>query len=112
MEKQLKKFLLSCESKEIPYFPIIFGIGEDERNMSKFVVALHDVYYSFDNFIDAMDAAFKCFVFYRINYPPQVKRFWTLINALFYKIVNDQLQIKSSLASVISSLRTAEENEN
>lgn len=104
MQKELKKKLKSCDSKELEYYPIIFGVGEGERNISTYVVALHDVFYSFETFIEAMDAAFKCYIFYRIKFPPQVVKFWTFINHLFYKINHPQLVVSAPLASITNSL--------
>lgn len=104
MEQLLSKKLRACDKKNLQYFPIIFGIGEDEENLSEYAVAINDIFYSFPTFIEAMDASFKCFTFYNITFPPQVKRFWSLINAIFYKIENSQLKLDPALSAIIKSL--------
>lgn len=104
METKLKVKLKSCDKKELQHFPIIFGIGDDEENLTEYVVAVSDIFYTFPSFIDAMDAAFKCYIFYNISFPPQVIRFWSLINQIFYKIENSQLKLTCSLSAVLKSL--------
>ncbi len=103
MEELLKKHLRSCDKKEIQYFPLIFGIGDDEKKLSEYVVAIGEVFYTFQSFIEAMDAAFKCFIFYKIPFPPQVLRFWSLMNEIFYKIKIPQLELTSTLSAVLKS---------
>lgn len=103
MDKVLKKKLRSCDAKELQYYPIIFGIGDDEQNLTEYVVAIGEIFYSFPSFIEAMDAAFKCFIFYNITFPPQVIRFWSLINEIFFKIKKPELKLTSSLSAVLKS---------
>lgn len=107
MEKDLKLNLTNCDKKNIQYHPLIFGIGDikgDTQNISEYVVAISDVYYTFPTFIQAMDGAFKCYIFFKIAFPPQVIRFWSLINAIFYKIQNIDLKLTPTLSSIIRSL--------
>lgn len=103
MLSMLQVHLRSCDKKKLQRYPIIYGIGEDEENLSEYVVATSDVIYTFSTFLEAMDAAFKCFVFYNITFPPQVIRFWSLINSIFYKIINPQLKLTSSLSAILKS---------
>lgn len=107
MEKDLKVNLTSCDRKKIQHYPLIFGIGDDGENASEYVVAVSDVYYTFPTFIQAMDGAFKCYIFYNIAFPPQVIRFWALINAIFYKIENVNLKLTATLSSIMRSLNIA-----
>lgn len=107
MEKELKVKLADCNKKNIQHHPLIFGIGDDEENILEYVVAISNVYYTFPTFIQAMDGAFKCYIFYKIAFPPQAIRFWALINAIFYKIRNIDLKLTPTLSSILRSLNIA-----
>lgn len=103
MKAILKKNLTSCDVKELQHYPIIFGVGDDNRNLHEYVVAIRDVFYTFPNFIEAMDAAFKCFVVYNIPFPPQVVKYWMIINGIFYKIDHVQLKLTPSVSALLKS---------
>lgn len=103
MLSKLLVHLKSCDLKQVPHFPIIYGIGRDIENLLEFVVAISEIIYTFPTFLEAMDAAFKCFIFYNIPFPPQVVRFWSLINGIFYKNENPQIKLSSSLSSTLKS---------
>lgn len=107
MQKKLKVILANCDKKDIEHYPMIFGIGNDEEQVSEFVVALCDVYYTFPSFLQAMDGAFKCFIFYSIPFPTQTVRFWSFINAIFYKISVIDLKLTPTLSATIRSLKVA-----
>lgn len=104
MEKDLKLNLANCDKKYIQHHPLIFGIGDDNTNITEYVVAVSDVFYKFPTFIEAMDAAFKCYIFFKIGFPPQTIRFWALINAIFYKVQNVDLKLTPTLSSIVRSL--------
>ncbi len=104
MEQELKLNLSDCDKKNIQYYPLIFGIGGDNENITEFVVALSDIRYIFPTFIEALDGAFKCYIFFKIAFPPQTIRFWSLINAIFYKIEKMDLKLTPTISSITRSL--------
>lgn len=71
--------------RSIEDHPIIFGVGEEE-DIEEYIVVMGNIFYSFENFIDALDACFKCHVIFNRNFPPESLKFWTFLNLIFYKI--------------------------
>lgn len=91
--------------KQLEEYPIIFGIGECNTSVSEFILAFHDIRYKFYTIIEAIDAAFKCYMIFRVNFPPEHKRLWVLLNALFYKVDSDLVVVTPAIASVIGSFK-------
>lgn len=95
MKKDRKKRLLEI-------YPVIFGIGESNRSISNFVVAFESIRYTFDTFVEALDATFKFYVYFKIKFSPEHQRFWDLINGIFYKI-DLEVEITSATSSILQS---------
>lgn len=104
MENKLKAKLASCDMKAIQHYPMIFGIGDDEDHVLEYKVIIRDVHYTFPTFLQAVDGAFKCFIFYKISFPTQTIRFWSLVNELFYKIRIIELTLTPTLSAMARSL--------
>lgn len=103
MRSELRLHLADCDKKKLVRYPIIYGVGPTEIEVSEYVVAVDDALYSFTTILDAMDAAFKCFIIFKIPFPPTVSKFWTLINHLFYKIKYDELELTPCLSALLKS---------
>lgn len=88
-------------SKEIEPHPIIFGCNFDSR--VEYVVVLGQFRFDFDDFLEAFDAAFKLLYFFNIPFPPESFKFWSIINALFYKL--SDVPVTQRTFSIIKDLK-------
>lgn len=102
MDAFLTLSLKDRQTKKLEIYPMIFGIGESNSTISEFVLTFKGIAYSFNTIIEALDTAFKCYVFFNISFSPEHKRFWALLNGLFYKI-KCKLEITSAISSIINS---------
>lgn len=93
------------ETKQLDLYPMIFGIGEGYESVSEFILRYNDINYTFYKFVEALDATFKFYIFFKIPFPPEHKRFWALINGIFYKIETPRLEITSAISSHIKSFK-------
>lgn len=91
------------QKKQLDLYPMIFGIGEDNESVKEFILRYNEICYSFYNFVEALDAAFKFYIFFKIPFPPEHKRLWALINGIFYKIETPLLDLTSAILSCIKS---------
>lgn len=73
--------------RNIKEHPIIYGIGETLDEVNCFFVALANVLFEFDNFIEALDICFKCYKVLKIDFPKESIKFWKFIDAVFYQTV-------------------------
>lgn len=99
---QLNFAMADRQLKKLNDYPIIFGIGESNRSVSEFVLRLNNISYNFKTIIEALDATFKCYHFFQIQFSPEHKRFWALLNGLFYKI-DSKLDLTPTVVSIINS---------
>lgn len=104
-DAQLKLFYLDRQRKKLKIYPIIFGIAENYDLVSKFLLKYNDICYEFDSFVEALDAAFKFYIFFKLPFSPEHKRLWVLLNGLFYKIESDLLEETSAITSCIKSFK-------
>lgn len=86
IEAEINLAKLHWQKHQLEAYPTIFGIGETHLSVSEFVVVFNDIHYTFESIVEAIDASFKCYLFFNISFSPEHKRFWTSINSLFYKI--------------------------
>lgn len=94
------------QNRKLETYPVIFGIGESTSSIcDEFVLRFKNISYTFDTIIEALDAVFKCYVVFNINFSPEHKRFWALLNGLFYKI-ECKLEITSSILSIVKSFES------
>lgn len=92
-------------NKQLNLYPIIFGIGADNASASEFVLKYNDVSYFFGTFLEALDASFKFCIFFKITFSPEHKRFWVLLNGLFYKINMQCLNETPAISSCVKSFQ-------
>lgn len=85
-----------CKQKGIEEHPVVF----ESKNEVKYFVGVGNTIYECTSFIDAVDAAFKIFVTFKIPFPPECEKVWLFLNEIFYKI---QLQQKPN-ATIMSNL--------
>lgn len=102
LEKKIIDRELFCRDKNIEAHPIIFGVNCDSE--VRYVVVLREFRFHFNDFLSALDAAFKIFNFFNIAFPPESLKFWSIINALFYKANND-VPITGKSYSVVQTLK-------
>lgn len=93
------------QNKDLNLYPLIFGIGEDLEHIQEFILQFKGVRYPCDNFIGALDASFKFHIFFNVPFSPEHKRFWALMNGLFYQIETPLLEITSAISSHISAFK-------
>lgn len=87
---------------QITEHPLIYGVGEHLDEMTDFYVALGDILYKFNSFIEALDASFKCFKVLQLDYPKESINFWTFVDLVFYK--TDNQQNSPSIVALVNSL--------
>lgn len=92
-----------AKKKNVKEHPIIFGIGEERHSVNEFDVAFKNIRYNFDNYLSALDATFKIFHFFGIEFPPESRKVWLIVNELFYKL-KTQETISCKLNSLIKNL--------
>lgn len=97
IEKQLKIRKVRCEEKGMEEHLLIL-----ESTMNEYFMGVGATIYECPSFIDALDAAFKFFVVFKINFPPDCSKIWHFLNQIFYKI---DLPQKPS-ANIISALNS------
>lgn len=105
MKKYLEYFTKWRESEKQDIHPIVFALGESHNTVIEFVVSFRGLSYFFDTIIEAIDAAFKCYLFFQIGFPPEHKRFWSVINGLFYNVecgLNTTPAISSTIGSFVA----------
>lgn len=90
------------DKRDIKEHPLIYGIGEYFDEMSVFYVAMGNILYKFNSFIEALDASFKCYKVLKRDYPKESAKFWNFIDAVFYKTCNEQ---NPEVSAVINSLQ-------
>lgn len=90
------------DKQDIEEHPLIYGIGEYFDEMSEFYVAMGDILYKFNSFIEALDASFKCYKVLKRDYPKDSAKFWNFIDSVFYKTRNEQ---NSQVLAVINSFQ-------
>lgn len=93
--KAIKGRQIQRDKKNIKDHPLIYGVGEYYDDMTDFYVA-------FGDFVEALDASFKCFKVFKLDYPKESTKFWKFIDLVFYKTKNEQ---NSSSMAVINSLQ-------
>lgn len=100
--KAIKGRQIQRDKRNIKDHPIIYAVGEYYDEMTDFYVASGDVLYQFKSFVEALDASFKCFKVFKLDYPKESVKFWKFIDLVFYKTENEQ---NSSSMAVINSLQ-------
>lgn len=98
--KAIKERALDRNLHEIKDHPLIYGIGEYLYDIELFYVALGDALFEYRSFIDALDACFKYFKVFKIDFPLESIKFWKFLDAVFYKT---NTETEPALASVINS---------
>lgn len=83
--KAIKARNIERDKNNIQKHPIIYGVGQYFDEMTTFFVALGDVLFKFNSFIEALDASFKCYKALRLDYPKESVKFWEFIDLVFYK---------------------------
>lgn len=63
--------------------PMIFSC---EKGEFTYAVKLDDIFYRSSSFIECLDACFKLFFVFDLDYPIQSKKFWEFIQLFFYEI--------------------------
>ncbi len=101
--KAIRARTINREKREIKDHPIIYAVGEDLDEMTDFYVGLGDLLFKFSSFIDALDASFKCFKVFQLDYPIESAKFWKFINLVFYKTGNESNS--SSIKALLNSLQ-------
>lgn len=86
-------------------FPMIYGVGETNKLVSEFTLKFNQLNYTFDSFVEALDGAFKFYIFFKLPFSPEHRRFWALINGLFYKIDTPLLEMTSAISSCLNSFK-------
>lgn len=97
---EMKRRSIVCKEKEIKDHPMVFE--SKIANEVKYFVGVGNFIYECTSFIDAVDAAFKIFVTFKIPFPPECAMIWLFLNEIFYKI---NLQQKPS-AKLIFTLNS------
>lgn len=93
---------IACNEKKIQEHPMIFEF-EVSKNV-EYRVGLGDATYECESFIDAVEAAFKCFVTFKIPFPPECANLWHFLNQIFYKIDLHQ-KPSAKMISILNSYK-------
>lgn len=101
--KAIKARKIERDKNKIQNHPIIYGVGQYFDEMDVFYVALGDVLYEFNSFVEALDASFKCYKVLCLDYPKESVKFWKFMDLVFYK--TGQVTNSSSLMPLIKSLQ-------
>lgn len=100
---RIKLVLKDRQEKQLKLYPLIFGIGESNETVEQFVLKFSHITLKFDSIVEAFDAAFKLYLFFKIEFPPEHQRFWAVINCLFYKIETPLLLTTPAILSSVQS---------
>lgn len=90
-----------CISKNLRLQPFIIYINCSEP---QFCVAYDNIYYSFNNFLVALDICFKVFFIFKLTYPKQSEKFWLFIQKYLYNITTEFDNLTPDLIDIISQI--------
>lgn len=90
-----------CISKNIKLQPYIIYINNNE---AQFCVVYDNIYYSFDNFLVALDICFKIFFVFKLTYPKQSEKFWLFIQKKLYDITTKYDNLTPDLIDLICQI--------
>lgn len=68
--------------KGIDTAPLIFYVSDSET----FFVRYQELYFKGENFLDAVDTAFKIIAIFKVPLPLDSSKIWHFLNAVFFKI--------------------------
>lgn len=60
---------------QLNLFPMIYGVGETNKSVSEFILKYNQLSYYFDTFVEALDGAFKFYIFFKLPFSPEHRRF-------------------------------------
>lgn len=103
IELELEKRATFCKEKNFKEHPLVFGVAESEDSVEEFVVAVGNLRYKFTDYLRALDTTFKIYNFFGIKFPPESRKVWLIINALFYDIETEEV-IDGKLKKIIQVL--------
>lgn len=92
-----------CKEKNMKEHPLIFGVGDNKDSVNEFIVAFKNLRYTFNDYLRALDAVFKMYNFFGIDFPPESQKVWVIINELFYKLKTKE-KASGKLNSIIRNL--------
>lgn len=90
-----------CIWKNLKLQPFIIFVNS---TIPQFCVVYDGIFYSFNNFLVALDVCFKIFFIFNLEYPKQSYKFWLFIQNFFYKIQTKHDHLTSDIIDAISEL--------
>lgn len=84
--KMNKKKVLKAENG-LTLQPMVYAIMPEEMKFSKFIVAISDILYEFNNLLEAVTCCFASHFLLNLNYMAECFQIWSFIQRFFFEIV-------------------------
>lgn len=104
LQRQLMIYREKLVGRSETLQPIIIRIGFNLHEIHEFVVLYDNIYYTFDNFIAALDCCFKVFHVLNLKYPKDGYNFWLFIQTYFFGIISNDDKETSNFLCLLEEL--------